>query len=139
MQDRGNSHSGHCLCGAVSYRVDGPLTAAHACHCEMCRRQSGHFVVGTGCKREHFVLVRSEGLAWYRSSDFARRGFCSACGSVLFWDDGGEEISINAGSLDQPTGLAVERHIFVADKGDYYEIDDDLPKFADATTPMPIG
>ncbi len=139
MPDNAQPIKGRCLCGAVSYEVRGPLTEAHACHCDMCRRQSGHFVVATGCKRAQFVLTESRGLKWYRSSDWARRGFCSECGSALFWDgDGdGDEISINAGNLDQPTGLTIEKHIFVADKADYYEIDDDLPKFADYQTPMP--
>ncbi len=139
MPEDGQHFTGQCLCGAVSYKVAGALTDAHACHCDMCRRQSGHFVVATGCKRENFALVQSRGLKWYKSSDWARRGFCSECGSALFWDDGGEEISINAGNLDQPTGLSIAKHIFLADKADYYEVDDDLPKYSDYQTPMAEG
>ena len=123
-------HSGRCLCGAVCYEVRGPLSDAHACHCGQCRRQSGHFVVATGAKRADFVLTEQRGLKWYRSSEIAQRGFCGDCGSVLFWDDGGTEISINAGSLDTPTGLTLTKHIFVDDKSDYYEINDGLPTFA---------
>ena len=37
-------------------------------------------------------------------------------------------ISITAGSLDSPTGLKLDRHIYVADKGDYYEIADGVPQ-----------
>jgi hypothetical protein len=36
-----------------------------------------------------------------------------------------------AGAFERPSGLAGESHIFVADKGDYYEIEDGLPQFAD--------
>ncbi len=128
MTDESKVSSGHCLCGAVRYEVAGPLTDVHACHCGQCRRQSGHFVVAASARRADFTLNENGALKWFRSSDVAERGFCSECGSALFWRDGGDEISINAGSLDQPTGLKLESHIFVADKADYYEIDDDLPK-----------
>ncbi len=128
--------SGGCLCGAVRYEVRGPLSAPHACHCGQCRRQSGHYVVATEAARHDFVLTEARGLKWYRSSALARRGFCADCGSALFWDDGGAAVSINAGSLDQPTGLALKKHIFVDDKADYYEIDDRLPKFAGSDRPL---
>ena len=63
------------------------------------------------------------------SSDTAERGFCVVCGGNLFWKQVGRDaISITAGTLDTPTHLTVEEHIFVADKSDYYSIDDDLPK-----------
>jgi hypothetical protein len=128
--------TGHCLCGEVRFEVRGPLADPHACHCGQCRRQSGHFVVGTSCAREDFVLLAQRTLAWYQSSDLARRGFCSACGSVLFWDDGVTPFGINMGALDQPTGLRMAKHIFVDDKADYYEITDSLPRFEGYDTPV---
>jgi hypothetical protein len=74
-------------------------------------------------------LTASDSLVWYKSSGTAERGFCSRCGSNLFWKQVGRDaISITAGTLDTPTHLAVEQHIFVADKSDYYTINDDLPK-----------
>ena len=66
-------------------------------------------------------------VSWYQSSPKARRGFCGQCGSSLFWDGPGENLSIHAGSLDAPTGLRLVGHIYCADKGDYYQIADDLP------------
>ena len=42
-----------------------------------------------------------------------------------------------AGTLDPPTGLTAEEHIFVADASDYYRIDDGLPHF-DAYPPEPV-
>jgi len=36
---------------------------------------------------------------------------------------------IVAGSIDGPTGLKTIGHIFVGEKTDFYEIDDDLPQF----------
>jgi hypothetical protein len=77
-------------------------------------------------------LAISEGgaLTWY-VADGRQRGFCDHCGASLFWRRTGDDrISIAAGTLDEPTGLRTAAHIFVASKGDYYEIADDLPRHA---------
>ena len=73
-----------------------------------------------------FTLTQDDGLAWYRSSDHAKRGFCKICGSPLFWQqDGAKQISITAGSLDDDSGLKLWGHIFTSEKGSYYTIPDD--------------
>ena len=128
--------AGRCLCGAVAYRVRGPLRPAHACHCGMCRRQSGHFVVAVIAPHEEFELIEDRGLKWFRSSDWARRGFCAECGSAMFWDDGAE-ISVATGSLDDQSGVSLVRHIYVDEKPDFYEIGDSLPQFAQHDDPLP--
>lgn len=65
------------------------------------------------------------------ASQIAKRGFCRTCGSLLFWKHVDEDkISISMSAFDTPTGLHLTRHIFVAGKGDYYEITDDLPQTA---------
>jgi hypothetical protein len=118
---------GRCLCGAVSYEVRGDLRDVWNCHCGQCRRAHGNVAAYTSVRRADLVLIEGRGLKWYRSSDRARRGFCRDCGASLFWEPLDEErISIAAGSLDPPTGLKTTRHIFVAHKSDYYEINDDL-------------
>jgi hypothetical protein len=127
--------SGGCLCGGVRYRVDGPLSDVGACHCSQCRKTTGHFFVATSCERSALHFESDETLAWYDSSPKARRGFCSRCGSSLFWQGNGrDDIDILAGTLDMPTGLKMTDHIFVADKGDYYEIADGLPQYAQWNT-----
>lgn len=114
---------GSCLCGGVAFEINGPLRPVVACHCTQCRKQTGHFGAFTACANADLTFTRQDSLAWYRASDVAARGFCKTCGSVLFWKgDGRDYTSIAAGSLDGPTGLALEGHIFCADKGDYYEI-----------------
>jgi hypothetical protein len=122
-------HTGGCLCGAVRYRVRGELRGVIACHCSQCRRTSGHFAAMTSAPSANIELTNSERLVWYRSSDTAERGFCGTCGGNIFWKlSGRDAISITAGTLDAPTHLAMVEHIFVADKSDYYTIDDELPK-----------
>ena len=116
---------GSCLCGAVTYRVTGPLRPVVACHCLQCRKTSGHYVAATSALRED-VEITGE-VRWYASSETAKRGFCPTCGSNLFWDGPGVNLSIHAGGLDGETGLSLAGHIFCADKGDYYPISDDLP------------
>ena len=68
-------------------------------------------------------------VRWYESSDIAKRGFCPTCGSFLFWKRKDEDsMSFSLGLIDSPTNLTLNRHIFTADKGDYYEIADDAPQ-----------
>jgi hypothetical protein len=122
--------SGSCLCGGVTYRVSGKLRTSVACHCTQCRKTSGHYVSATQAAPGMLEITAQETLAWYQSSEKAARGFCNRCGSSLFWqheDDGGA-VSIMSGTLDGVTGLTTEKHIYVADKGDYYEITDGLPQ-----------
>jgi hypothetical protein len=124
----GSKHSGGCLCEGVRYHVRGPMRGVVGCHCSQCRRTSGHFVAATSAPFANLVLERSATLRWYRSSPGAQRGFCSTCGGNLFWRaDGEDSISIMAGTLDTPTGLHMDEHIFVADKSDYYELKDGVP------------
>jgi hypothetical protein len=130
MADDQVKATGRCECGAVRYRVQGPLRDVIDCHCGQCRRTHGHFAAYTQARREDFVLQEDQGLRWYRSSPGARRGFCSQCGASLFFDrEEAAGIAIAAGTLNPPTGLRTVRHLFVADAGDYYTIEDDLEKF----------
>ena len=121
--------TGGCLCGAVRYEVSGPLRDVVNCHCGRCRRTHGHVAAYTATDPEHLTLVEDRGLAWYRA-DERDRGFCRECGASLFWRAAGRgSVSIAAGTLDAPTGLRTIAHIFVADQGDYYRIEDDLERF----------
>jgi len=134
------SKTGSCLCGAVKYQVDGPVKQVVGCHCTACRKQTGHFLATTDAWNDHFKLTEQRGLKWYRSSDHSRRGFCAECGSVLFFaTDGAEKISITAGTLDGATGLNLVAHIFVDDKGDYYDLEESTPHHPQGgdTVPMP--
>ncbi|MCP5036020.1 MAG: GFA family protein [Rhodobacteraceae bacterium] len=117
--------TGGCLCGAVTYQVSGPLRPVISCHCSQCRKTSGHYVAATSAARADLVV--SGKVRWFVSSDTASRGYCPTCGSNLFWDGAGENMSIFAGSLDGATGLKTAGHIYCADKGDYYEISGEVP------------
>lgn len=93
-------------------------------------------VAATAVARDNLVFTEQRGLKWFRSSDAARRGFCGECGSSLFWEgDGLGYTGVMAGTLDSPTGLRLARHIWTADRGDYYDIADNLPQFPGSPSP----
>ena len=115
---------GSCLCGGISYEVRGELRPICACHCTQCRKTSGHYVAATRCRSED-LNIEGAAITWYRSSEKAERGFCSVCGSNLFWREFGTPFtSIFAGSIDGPTGLNIDRQIHTGTKGDYYDLPD---------------
>lgn len=118
-------HKGSCLCGAVSFEVNCDLPPPDACHCSQCRKQSGHFWASTDVPRTAVTIHGAENLTWFRSSEKVRRGFCSTCGSALFWDPiQKDKIAIGMGAFELPTGTRLHMHIHVASKGDYYDIAD---------------
>lgn len=124
--------TGTCLCGAVSLEIDQPLEKSpEACHCSQCRKQTGNFFVGVNVRRRALRVAGEERVTWYPSSEKVLRGFCSTCGSVMFWKptiEGYEWTAVALGCLDTSMKLKVAKHTFVADKGNYYEITDDAPQ-----------
>ncbi|MFN4155062.1 MAG: GFA family protein [Paracoccaceae bacterium] len=122
-------HKGSCQCGAVSFTVAGDLPPPNACHCTICRKQSGHVFASTEVKTADLAITGAAHVTWYQSSPKVRRGFCSSCGSSLFWDPPQRDwIAVAMGAFDGPTDTRMHLHIFVADKGDYYDIADGLPQ-----------
>jgi hypothetical protein len=122
---------GSCQCGAVRFTLAQSPTEPTACHCTQCRKQSGHFFASANVPKSAVAIEGGEHLRWYTSSAKVRRGFCGVCGSALFWEPVHRDwTSVALGALDAPTGLRLERHIFVANQGDYYDIADGLPQNA---------
>ena len=121
-------HQGRCECGQVAFTAILSRTAVTFCHCAQCRRTSGHLWASVKADYADVTFTADATLTWYASSDFAKRGFCRACGSSLFYrlnDEAG--IGISAGAFDTPTGFTPGKHIFCASKGDYYDIAGDAP------------
>ncbi len=122
--------TGGCLCGAVRYEIAGPMRSVVYCHCEQCRKTSGHFVAATAVGLEQLQISEDAGLEWFESSEIADRGFCTRCGSSLFWrPQHGKYMAVMTGAIDAPTGLKSREHIHTDDASDYYEITDGLPQY----------
>lgn len=118
---------GSCNCGGVTFEVAGEPRGVSMCHCGQCRKQSGG--VWSSAYVEDTEISIAGDVRWYKSSVTARRGFCPTCGAFLFWAHNDETtISFALGAIDGPTGVTLQKHIFVADKGDYYEIADGVPQ-----------
>lgn len=114
--------TGGCLCGAVTYKVQGLLRPVVACHCNQCRKTSGHYVAATQCA-QHDIQISSVHLTWFRSSEHAERGFCAVCGSNLFWRRlRSTMISVFAGTIEGNTGLTLSSQLYPEESGDYYEL-----------------
>ncbi|AKJ06041.1 Gfa-like protein [Archangium gephyra] len=108
-----------------------------ACHCGKCRKHSGHYFVSTDVPRSAVTIQGEDKIGWFQSSEKARRGFCSVCGSSLFWDPLQRDwIGIAMGAFDTPTHTRLAVHIYMADKGDYYDVADGVPQF-DTIPPRP--
>ncbi len=119
--------AGGCACGAVRYEVHGPLRDVVDCHCERCRRVTGHFMAATQAADPDLVVADPTAVRWWEAAPGVRYGFCGTCGSTLFWRvDGRGRTTIAAGTLDPPTGLRTTSAWYVADASDYHRLDDAL-------------
>ncbi len=122
--------TGRCMCGSIRYFITGPIRDVSACHCVECRRFTGSVWHATAARRGDLQVRDNGRLKWFQSSLRARRGFCANCGSSLFFDNElNDYMVVIAGTLDAPTGITHKAHIFLDEKGDYYDVDDDLAKY----------
>ena len=126
-----NQKQGGCLCGAVRYKVSGQLRGVVNCHCSMCRSLHGIYGAHTKTSNADLDIYKQDTLRWYDCGDnIAVRGFCTQCGTNLFWRPLAEDnTAIVVGSLDDSNGLQTVAHIFVEDKANFYEITDALPQY----------
>lgn len=118
---------GSCCCANVRFTVTGSPKGPSVCHCGQCRKMSG-FAWSSAYVPEDQITIEGP-VHWFASSRQAKRGICQTCGSFLFWKAHNEDtMSFALGAIDGPTGLTLQKHIFTADKGDYYALTDGLPQ-----------
>lgn len=126
--------TGGCLCGGVRYSISERPVMSSVCHCSMCRRWTGGPMMAVHTQTP-IKLDRDDTLAWYDSSDWAVRGFCSRCGSSLFYRLKAmpDDLVVTAGSLDDPSAVdGIESHIFVDAKPGFYDFADGAPRMTGA-------
>jgi len=124
--------TGGCQCGALRYRIEGPLGSAGFCHCRMCQKAFGSFGAPlVGVDPAHFRWTRGE-PAIFRSSPIVARGFCKDCGTPMFMlEDGYGPIEIAIGTLDDPSSAAPDHVVGVESKLSWA---DGLPSLVARTT-----
>jgi len=107
---------GSCLCGAVVYQVRRFYPEIANCHCGMCRKFHGADFATYGKVQVEDLqwLAGKELLKVFVSSGIAERGFCSQCGSSLYYKLAGQDqqCSLALGSLDGEPDRAVDNSIF---------------------------
>jgi hypothetical protein len=101
----------------VRFSVRGPLRDVLVCHCVECRRWTGRAWAVTAARDGDLELGDTDALVWIespRSALRASRGFCSRCGSSLFFKaPGRDRTGISVGSLDDPADVTAVGHIWV--------------------------
>jgi hypothetical protein len=125
--------TGKCLCGGVTFKADKVDAEYGACHCKMCRQWSSGPYFAT-----HVYGISFDGedlISRYSSSQWAERGFCSACGTNLFYrvKDGGDYI-MSVGTFDDHVSdnFKLIEEIFVDQKSGGYEFAGDHPRKTEA-------
>jgi hypothetical protein len=121
MTDQSERIEGRCLCGAVTVRINPTGKHVEACHCGMCQRWGGSALLSLkGVTEAEFD--GEENVGSYRSSEWAERGFCTRCGSSLYYlylPKG--SYAFAAGLFDNLQGYRLGEEIFIDDKPDYYD------------------
>lgn len=119
---------GQCLCGAMKFSCKGETLGVAVCHCKQCREwTSSRFMAAYYPEGVEFESDAT--LKWYQSSDFAERGFCSNCGSTLFFRRIGDKTGMNvaAGSMEEANHEIVA-HAWADAKPDWYGFTDMTPR-----------
>jgi hypothetical protein len=125
---------GGCFCGALRYRVDGPPIDAGYCHCRMCQRASGAPVLAWGhWPRDAFRWLGGGEPAVLVSSADCRRLFCGRCGTHLLFRDATDPgvVDLNLATLDDPSAVRPEYHIWTESRIPWFELADALPRYPD--------
>jgi hypothetical protein len=134
---------GGCLCGAVRYRLKGPIRFVSQCCCKDCQKATGtgHTTI-VGIDRRQLEVAgdpKTYSNTGESGGDVTRH-FCGDCGGRLYTSGTlpGDVIMVQAGSLDDPNRIAPESVIYMKDATAWDRFDPDLPKY-DAMAPRPIA
>jgi hypothetical protein len=134
--------TGRCLCGAIRYAFCGPPEWVVHCHCDSCRRQvSSPIATFVGVLRKNFRFTAGSPKS-YVSSPGVARSFCPDCGSPIAYEAERlpDEIHLFHGTLDEPGRLAPTAHVFGEEQVSWFEVDDELPRYAQGRRgKTPIG
>lgn len=111
---------GRCLCGAVALRTGSMSASVGACHCSMCTTWGGGPLLSVDCATD-LQITGTEHITRFQSSDWAERGFCSQCGSHLFYHlkQSGQYI-VPVGFFEVSSGVTLDHQIFIDEKPEYY-------------------
>ena len=115
-----NERKGQCLCGAVKITASEAGDKVGACHCKSCRRWGGgpymEIMCGTAVS-----LEGEDSVTVFGSSEWAERGFCSRCGTHLFYRlKGTGDHMVPVGLFDDDDALVLDHQVFIEEKPAFY-------------------
>jgi hypothetical protein len=125
---------GGCACGSVRYRLTSDPLFTHCCHCLNCQRQTGSaFVINLMIEADRVELLAGvpQPVDAPRDDGSMQRIFrCPTCQVAVFSEYGRAEVRfVRAGTLDQPSGVAPDVHIFTRSKLSWIALPESVPAF----------
>jgi len=126
---------GGCLCGAVRYRLTGPVAPSVHCHCTMCRRASGAPVVTWLTVPSAGFAVIKGALKTRASSSHGARGFCPDCGAQMTFVTSRrpDDVDVSVGTLDKPEDHPPRHHIWTSSRLSWLHLDEHLPDYPESS------
>ena len=130
----GASREGGCACGAVRYRLGSDPLFIHCCHCLNCQRQTGSgFVINLLIEADRVELVAGEPqpVDVPRDDGSTQRIYrCSACQVAVFSEYSRPDVwFVRGGTLDEPTSVTPDVHIFTRSKLPWVTLPESVPAF----------
>jgi hypothetical protein len=134
------AREGGCACGAVRYRLASEPMFVHCCHCLNCQRQTGSaFVVNLLIEADRVEVVAEEALPVDapRDDGSVQRIFrCPECQVAVFSEYTRPEVRfVRGGTLDDPTGITPDVHIYTRSKVDWVRLPEGAAAFAEYYDP----
>jgi hypothetical protein len=123
---------GGCSCGAVRYRLASEPMFVHCCHCLNCQRQTGSaFVINLLIEAERVELVAGglQPVEVPRDDGSTQRIFrCPECQIAIYSEYGRPQVRfVRAGTLDDPSSVAPDVHIFTRSKVPWVTLPEGVP------------
>jgi hypothetical protein len=125
---------GGCACGAVRFRLASEPLFVHCCHCLNCQRQTGSaFVINVLIEADRVEVLSGEPqpVDVPRDDGSAQRIFrCPDCRVAVFSTYTRPEVYfVRGGTLDDPSSVAPDVHIYTRSKLPWVTLPDDVPAF----------
>ena len=128
--------TGGCLCGQVRYSIDAEPLYAAFCHCRDCMKATGSGFGALMGFRPADVAMTGATKSFAKtggSGDPTIRYFCTNCGSTVYGDGGaanpGREMTIYAGTLDDPEQFQPQAAIFTRSRPSWACVMSDIPQY----------
>ena len=127
---------GGCACRSIRYRVTAPPLIVHACHCRDCQRVTGSaFVINIWIERKFVDAGHAVPKSFRLTAGSGKHHdvfFCDTCGTYV-WSRyhiaPGDALFVRAGTLDDPTAVRPDVHIFTRSKLPWVDLPKGVPAF----------